>query len=99
MITVDHHREGIYTPLNWDCQCLRALSNTVDKIRVDRVNCPVDICMLLRGLRNFLACLVSKGLRVMVVESYELYTECVARLFVRVAYVGSLLIERGIHCV
>ena len=24
-------------------------------------------------------------------------TKCVARLFVRVAYVGSLLIERGIH--
>ena len=27
------------------------------------------------------------------------HTLCVARLFVRVAYVGSLLIERGIHCV
>ena len=25
------------------------------------------------------------------------HTLCVARLFVRVAYVGSLLIERGIH--
>ena len=90
-------------------------------IRVDRVNCPVDICISLRGLINFLACLVSKGLRVMVVESYELYTvcsalvrwrglcrifayrarhtKCVARLFVGVAYVGSLLIERGIQTV
>ena len=88
-------------------------------IRVDRVNFPVDICISLRGLRNFLACLVGKGLRVMVVESYELYTvcsalvrwrglcrifayrtrhtQCVARLFVGVTYVGSLLIERGIH--
>ena len=27
------------------------------------------------------------------------YTQCVARLFLRVAYVGSLLIERGIHSV
>ena len=27
------------------------------------------------------------------------HTKCVARLFVRVAYVGSLLIEEGIHCV
>ena len=27
------------------------------------------------------------------------HTQCVARLFVRVAYVGSLLIERGIHSV
>ena len=90
-------------------------------IRVDRVNFPVDICISLRGFRNFLACLVGKGLRVMVVESYELYTVCsvlvrwrglcicrifayrtrhtlcVARLFVGVAYVGSLLIERVIH--
>ena len=38
-------------------------------IRVDRVNCPVDICISLRELRNFLACLVGKGLRVKVVES------------------------------
>ena len=27
------------------------------------------------------------------------YTQCVARLFVLMAYVGSLLIERGIHSV
>ena len=27
------------------------------------------------------------------------HTQCVARLFVRVPYVGSLLIEEGVHCV
>ena len=27
------------------------------------------------------------------------HTQCVARLFVGVVYVGSLLIEGGIHCV
>ena len=27
------------------------------------------------------------------------HTQCVACLFLHVAYVGSLLIERGIHCV
>ena len=62
----------------WHGQCLRGFSNTVDMIRVDRVNFPVDICISLRGLRNFLACLVGKGLRVMVVESCELYTVCSA---------------------
>ena len=51
----------------------RGLSNTVDMIRVDRVNCLVDFCISLRGLRNFLACLVGKGLRVKLVESYESY--------------------------
>ena len=51
----------------------RGLSNTVDMIRVDRVNCPVDFCILLRGLRNFLACLVGKGLRVKLVELYKSY--------------------------
>ena len=54
-------------------QPMGGLSNTVDMIRVDRVNCRVDICISLRGLRNFMACLVGKGLRVMVVESYESY--------------------------
>ena len=29
------------------------LSNTVDMIRVDRVNCPVDFCIWLRGLKKF----------------------------------------------
>ena len=46
---------------------------TVDMIRVDRANCPVDFCIWLRGLRNFLACLVGKGLGVKLVESYESY--------------------------
>ena len=36
------------------------------------------ICISLRGLRNCLPCLVGKRLRVMVVESYELYTVCSA---------------------
>ena len=49
------------------------LSNTVDMIQVDRVNCRVDFCISLRGLRNFVACLVGKRPRVMVVESYEPY--------------------------
>ena len=56
----------------------RGLSNTVDMIRVDRVNCRVDKCISLGELRNFLACLDRKRRRVIV-------------------YVGSFLIEPGIH--
>ena len=52
---------------------LRGLSNTVDMIRVDRVNCRVDFCISLRRLTNFVACLVGKRPRAMVVESYEPY--------------------------
>ena len=51
----------------------RGFSNTVDMIRVDRVNCRVDKCISLRGPRSFLACFVGKRPRVMVVEAYEPY--------------------------
>ena len=32
-----------------------------------------------------------------IVAYRAMHTQCVARLFLRVVYVGSLLIERGIH--
>jgi len=43
----------------------------VDMIRVERCGCWVDKCISLRGLRNFVACHISKRPFVMVVESYE----------------------------
>ena len=65
---------------NIDC-VTGGLSNTVDMIRVDKVNCRVDFCISLRRLRNFVACLVGKRPRVMVVESYEPYVR-VEKVFV-----------------
>ena len=63
--TVDNYWEKVFSSfLRWKSDCARykqrGLSNTVDVIRVDRVNCGVDKCISLRGLRNFLACLVGK---------------------------------------
>ena len=55
-----------------------------------------DLCLKNEAYTVFSALVRSR--RLCRISSYRTrHTQCVARLFVRVAYVGSFLIERGIH--
>ena len=57
-----------------------------------------DLCLKNESYTVYSALVCSRGLcRIFAYRTR--YTQCVARLFLRVAYVGSLLIERGIHSV
>ena len=96
MITVDHHRKGIYTSfkLGWSVftrvfQYCRHDTSGQSKLSSGRLESYelYTVCSALvrwRGLCRIFAYRTR-------------HTLCVARLFVGVAYVGSLLIERGIH--
>ena len=53
-----------------------------------------DLCLKNEAYTVYSALVCSRGLcRIFAYRTR--YTQCVARLFLRVAYVGSLLIERG----
>ena len=57
-----------------------------------------DLCLKNEAYTVYSALVCSRGLcRIFAYRTR--YTQCVVRLFLRVAYVGSLFIERGIHSV
>ena len=55
-----------------------------------------DLCLKNEAYTVCSALVPSRGL-CRIFTYRKRHTQCVARLFLRVAYVGSLLIERGIH--
>ena len=57
-----------------------------------------DLCLKNEAYTVYSALVRSRGLR-RIFAYRTRYTQFVAGLFVRVAYVGSLLIEQGIHSV
>ena len=57
-----------------------------------------DLCLKNEAYTVYSVLVCSRGLcRIFAYRTR--YTQCVVRLFLRVAYVGSLFIERGIHSV